>query len=249
MCLGNDPCCLVCVCGCMEATKGVSKPPEATDPTLQNTVSHMSVVVYCWGGTAWPVPCDPVAPSNHSVFTGAQCVCWSVCVCVCERERNVVRADGLVVRVDGGKGITRAVFVQGTGLSSLTRTYTYKHAHTLGKNRGLLWTQPSWVHALQSHIVSLFGSLALPFSYLSLSLSNTNYSVCFSSSVTSLHTIFNLYSGFTSFSDIIMTSFYLSTTPSSWQTSRMIPPHPLFHSHLWGRCEKSDSWVMERDRR
>lgn len=36
-----------------------------------------------------------------------------------------------VVRVDGCKGITRAVFVQGTGLSSLARTHTYKHAHSL----------------------------------------------------------------------------------------------------------------------
>lgn len=47
MCLGTDPC--GCVWGYMQATEGVSKPPEATDPTLQNTVNHVSVVVYCRG--------------------------------------------------------------------------------------------------------------------------------------------------------------------------------------------------------
>lgn len=50
----------------------------------------------------------------------------------------------VVVRVDEGKGNTRAVFVQGTGPSSLARTYTHKHARTLAKNRRLIVdSQPS----------------------------------------------------------------------------------------------------------
>lgn len=40
---------LLTVCVCVEATRGVSKPSEAVDLTLQNTVNHVSVVVYCRG--------------------------------------------------------------------------------------------------------------------------------------------------------------------------------------------------------
>lgn len=50
MCLGPDPC--GCVRGCTPVTGGVSHPAEATDPVLQNTVNHVSAVVYCReGGT------------------------------------------------------------------------------------------------------------------------------------------------------------------------------------------------------
>ncbi len=69
MSLGADPC--VWMWGCMEATEGVSKPPEATDPKLQNTVNHVSVVVYCRGAL-----CD----QRHVTLLPSS-VCF-VCTCL-----------------------------------------------------------------------------------------------------------------------------------------------------------------------
>lgn len=60
-----------------------------------------------------------------------------------------------------GKGITRLVFVQCTGLSSLAWTYTL-----MGKNRGLLWTpRPSW-SVCYSNSLSPSPSQSLAFSHL-----------------------------------------------------------------------------------
>lgn len=80
----------------------------------------------------------------------------------------------LVVRADGGKGITRAVFVQGTGLSSMARTHTYRHARTLAKNRGLLWTPSPVGSAHYSHTLYHSLPLHLFLSLIFLSLSVTN---------------------------------------------------------------------------
>lgn len=78
------------------ATNGVSKPPEATDPTQQNMT-----------GTMWALHCPPAA----SVI-----LLLGLCV-------------GSVRPSWQGKGNTRAVFVQGTGLSSVARTHTNMHTH------------------------------------------------------------------------------------------------------------------------
>lgn len=103
--------------GQIEMAVGVTKPPESTDLTRQSTVSHVRIVVYCRGhcvtSAMWPrCPLQPL------------CFYWSS---VCVRERNVVKG---LVRVDGCKGNTRAVFVQGTGLSSLAHTHTHSNTHT-----------------------------------------------------------------------------------------------------------------------
>lgn len=105
------------------------------------------------------------------------CMCMFVCVCLSERKREML--GGLVVRVDEGKGNTRAVFVQGTGLSSLARTYTYKH--TLAKNRGLLWTpSPVWfTHYSHTLYHTLLLHLLLSLIFLSRHLSQMTLSVCF----------------------------------------------------------------------
>lgn len=86
MCSGTDPCGRGCVCVCAEATEGVSKPPGAIDLTLQNTVNHVTVVVYCRVCVLGGALCDrrhvtllpPLQP---------QCFYWSsVCVSVCEAK-------------------------------------------------------------------------------------------------------------------------------------------------------------------
>lgn len=133
----------------------------------------------------------------------------------------------MVVRVGGGKANTRAVFVQGTGLSSLARTYTYKH--TLSKNRGLLWT-PSPVRSTHySHtLYHIFASLSPSFSYLYLSLSITNDCLClfFLPSVTFLQLFTNCYSCFTSVSDVIRTSQLYFTCVLSLSVSHLLPVLP-----------------------
>lgn len=98
----------------------------------------------------------------------AVCVFGSVCEREGESEIEKFCREG-VVRVDGGKGITRPVFVQGTGLSSLARTYTYKHAHTLAKNRGLLWTPSPVGSTHYSHTLYHTLPLHLCLSLISLS--------------------------------------------------------------------------------
>lgn len=61
-------------------------PQRSTSHSAKYGKSHEHV--YCGAqGAAWAAPCDPVAPSSHSVFTGAQCVyCLWGFVCVCWRE-------------------------------------------------------------------------------------------------------------------------------------------------------------------
>lgn len=87
----------------------------------------------------------------------------------------------------GGKGITRVVFVQCTGLSSLARTYTYKHAHTHLPNTEAYCGHPCPVgpRTTDAHCVTLCLSVS------SFLLSFPQFYLCFSSCLTSLHTAFN----------------------------------------------------------
>lgn len=70
------------MCGCTEAIESVTKPPQATAPTLQNAVNQVNVVV-CVGRGAQCDQCHvTLLPPLASVFsTGAECVCLR------ERER------------------------------------------------------------------------------------------------------------------------------------------------------------------
>lgn len=102
-----------------------------------------------------------------SVFT----VCGALSVCF----REKCCCEGW-----WGKGITRLVFVQCTGLSSLACTYTLK-----GKNRGLLWTpRPSWS-------VCYSNSLS-PSPSQSFALSHLPLFICQSRFLTSSHTFKHL---------------------------------------------------------
>lgn len=93
-------------------------------------------------------------------------------MCVCEIEREKC-CEGC-----WGQGHYKGSVCVGHG-TVLAGTHVHIHActHSCQKQWLIVDAEPSWVHALQSHIVSPAASLSLPFSYLCLSLSITNNSV------------------------------------------------------------------------
>lgn len=103
---------------------GEQTPPEEHVPLSKYSGSHDPVDSGAQGPRLHVTPLPPLP--SYCVPTGAQCVSclWGF---VCVLERNVV------VRLDGGKGITRLVFVQCTGPSSLACAHT-----PTGRNRSLL---------------------------------------------------------------------------------------------------------------
>lgn len=74
----------------MEATEGVSQPPQATDLAQQNTVNHVSGVVYCRGALCDQCHVTPLPPPA-SVFLLELSVCEAkligLCVCLSEGEK------------------------------------------------------------------------------------------------------------------------------------------------------------------
>lgn len=146
-----------------------------------------------------------------------------LCLCVCvwesewERERNVVR-------VVGGKGITRVVFVSGTGPSLLARTYTYKHAHTLAKNSGLLWTPSPVGSTHYSHTLYHPLPLCLFLSLIFLSLYLSQITLVFLPQL--LPFTFNL----VSLQFLTLSWLHVHTLPvHSTHGSQSLPLFPSFH--------------------
>lgn len=107
----------------------------------------------------WLALCDDDAPPSACVFYCSVCVCWSA------------RPSWQ------GKGNTRAVFVQGTGLALVAHTYTYKHARThLAKTEAYCGLQAQFgPPTTVTHCIT-FCILSLPFIsfYLFISLSITD---------------------------------------------------------------------------
>lgn len=97
-----------------------------------------------------------------------------MCVCLWERERNVVRGEGVGCEGWWVQGQHKGSVCAGHG-TVLAGTHVHIRTHTCQKQRLIVDIQPSSVRALQSHIVSHPPS----FSYLSLSSFITNVSVCF----------------------------------------------------------------------
>ncbi len=264
MCLGE--------CVWMKATKGVSQPPEAA-----KYITWVGLLIV-GGALCDRRHLTPLPPSSPSVFTGAQCVCcslrqsWWCFVCVCLREKCCLGVEGLMgARALQGQCLCRARD------RSRQHARTHTNMRTLAKNRGLLWTHSPVGSTNYSHTLYHPLPLRLFLSLIFLSLYLPEIHVCFSSSVASHRAILNLYSCFTWASDIVLSSHsyftclfrsavsfaspFLSsrrpsnvlsssffTTASLWRTPSVILNCPVLRSHHWRRCEKFDSWIMEKDK-